>query len=217
VLFAAGAIGVAGSQTGLRQMPGRGAAIYQDPADPSRGARLTVAANGDIVVTGHLVNRVDPRGLDGAFAEPTPGAGDDQLGVQNVLGIVSWSGGVRLSSWLDQANLAATYPNGPDLLLQGMIMTPDINNAPAPNGQFSFEDPPGPYRGVARLLGGVVQKTMGTFGSPGTPGTGYGREWVYDERFRHRGLAPPAFPGFPRFTAATSLGIDSYTWRLGRF
>jgi hypothetical protein len=58
---------------------------------------------------------------------------------------------------------------------------------------------------------------MGTFGSPGTPGTGYARNWLYDERFRYRGLAPPAFPGFPRFTAATSLGIDSYTWRLGRF
>jgi hypothetical protein len=40
---------------------------------------------------------------------------------------------------------------------------------------------------------------------------------VYDERFRYRALSPPAFPGFPNFSAATSLGTDSYSWRLGLF
>jgi hypothetical protein len=57
---------------------------------------------------------------------------------------------------------------------------------------------------------------MGTFGQPSS-NLGYARDWVYDERFRFRALSPPAFPGFPNFTAATSLGIDSYTWRLGLF
>ena len=57
---------------------------------------------------------------------------------------------------------------------------------------------------------------MGTFGQPSS-NTGYARDWVYDERFRYRALSPPAFPGFPNFTAATSLGIDSYSWRLGIF
>src|SRR5262249_60430954 len=103
------------------------------------------------------------------------------------------------------------------LLLQGMSMAINLNGAPVPAGQVSFEDPNGAYRGIAKLLGGVVQKTMGTFGSPGSPGTGYARDWTYDERFRQRGLAPPLFPGFPNFTASTSVGIDDYTWRMGRF
>jgi hypothetical protein len=30
-------------------------------------------------------------------------------------------------------------------------------------------------------------------------------------------MSPPLFPGFPKFTAATGLGIDSYTFRAGRF
>jgi hypothetical protein len=57
---------------------------------------------------------------------------------------------------------------------------------------------------------------MGTFGQPSS-NTGYARKWLYDERLRYKALSPPAFPGFPNFTAATSLGIDSYTWRLGLF
>ena len=70
--------------------------------------------------------------------------------------------------------------------------------------------------GTSFVVGGVVQKTMGQFGQP-SPNRGYDRDWVYDERFRYRALSPPAFPGFPNFSAATSLGIDSYTWRLGLF
>src|SRR5262249_31479994 len=153
--------------------------------------------------------QVDPRGPDGNFDSP-PGSSDDRLGVQNVLGLVSWQGGIRLSSWLNGANLTATYPlvGSSDLLLQGMFMATDITGAPAPSGRTGFEDPSVPYRAIAKLPGGVVQKTMGTFGSPGTPGTGYARDWTYDDRFRQRGLSPPLFPGFPSFTASTSLGID---------
>jgi hypothetical protein len=219
VLFTTSTIGVAATEFGLRQEPGALSAIYQNPANPADGMRLTVVADGSIWITGHLAYRVEPRGPDLVFDSPLPGGGDDQLDVQNTLGVVSWSGGLRLSSWLSQANLGARYPTFPstDLALQGMFMAPNLPNGAAPNGQISFDDPSGVYRGIANLLGGVVQKTMGTFGSPGTPGTGYARNWVYDERFRHRGLAPPAFPGFPRFTAATSLGIDSYTWRGGAF
>jgi hypothetical protein len=218
VIFVNGTIGAAGGENGLRQTVNTTAAIYQDPLNPNAGSRMTVAANGNVFITGHLKYAVDSRGLDEVYGDPV-GSGDDQLPVQNVLGVVSWTGGVRLSSWLSQANLTARYPlvAGSDLILQGMFMAPNINNGAEPNGQVSFDDPNGAYRGLAKLLGGVVQKTMGTFGSPGTPGTGYARDWVYDERFRQRGLAPPLFPGFPKFTASTSLGIDDYTWRMGRF
>jgi hypothetical protein len=189
-------------------------AVYQDTVTLTRGMRLTVAADGNIFVAGPLNYRIEPRGADGFFSEPIPGdatgtSADDQLDVQNVLGIVSWglgmSGGVRLSAALTG-----------DLATHGMVFVANLSGNAEPSGQFSFDDPNGSYRGISLVLGGVVQKTMGTFGSPGS-NLGYARNWVYDERFRYRALSPPAFPGFPNFTAATSLGIDSYSWRLGIF
>jgi hypothetical protein len=196
-------------------------AIYQDTADASRGMRLTVAADGNVWITGPLNYRVDPRGADGFFSDPIPGdptgtSADDQMDVQNVLGVLSWAtpnptvpvsraGGVRLSSVLTG-----------DLATHGMVFAANLSNQAEPSGQFSFDDPNGAYRGISQVVGGVVQKTMGTFGQPSS-NLGYARDWIYDERFRFRALSPPAFPGFPNFTAATSLGIDSYTWRLGLF
>ena len=190
------------------------AAIYQDGVDATRGMRLTVAADGNIFIAGPLNYQVEPRGPDGFFSDPTPGdpggtSADDQMNVQNVLGVVSWgsgmAGGVRLSAALD-GNLAT----------HGMVFVANLSSSAEPSGQFSFDDPNGNYRGISTVVGGVVQKTMGTFGQPSS-NLGYARDWVYDERFRYRALSPPAFPGFPNFTAATSLGIDSYTWRLGLF
>jgi hypothetical protein len=231
VLFVTGAIGLQGTEYGLRQCPSTGVyavdcpgttgAVFNNALDPLVGSRWTVVADGNIFITGHLVLQRDPRGADvpePIFTEPIPGVGDD-LDVQNVLGVVSWSGGIRLSSWLGQANLLARYPaiDNQNLYLQGMFMAANLPNAAAPVGQLSFDDSGGAYRGQARLLGGVVQKTMGTLGSPGTPGTGYARDWVYDERFRHRGMSPPLFPGFPRFSATGGPGIDDYTFRAGRF
>ena len=196
-------------------------AIYQDTVTAANGTRLTVAADGNIWITGHLNYRVEPRGADGFFSDPIPGdasgtSADDQLDVQNVLGIVSWgttatwvptsrAGGIRLSSALTG-----------DLATHGMVFVANLSGQAEPSGQFSFDDPNGSYRGESLVLGGVVQKTMGTFGQPSS-NTGYARDWVYDERFRYRALSPPAFPGFPNFTAASGLGIDSYSWRLGIF
>jgi hypothetical protein len=196
-------------------------AIYQNTTNVNNGTRLLVAADGNIWITGDLNYRVDPRGPDDSFSDPIPGdasgtSPDDQLDVQNVLGIVSWatpspwvpasrSGGVRLSSTLTD-----------DLDTHGMIFAANLSGRPEPSGQFAFDAADGSFRGDSRLLGGVVQKTMGQFGQA-SPSRGYERKWVFDERFRYRALSPPAFPLFPNFTAATSLGIDSYTWRLGLF
>ena len=189
-------------------------AMFQDTADPTRGMRLTVAADGNIFIAGPLNYRVEPRGGDQFFSDPIPGddsgtSTDDEMDVQNVLGIVSWgagmAGGVRLSAALDG-----------NLDTHGMVFVANLNGSAQPSGQFSFDDPNGDYRGISTVVGGVVQKTMGTFGQPSS-NLGYARNWVFDERFRYRALSPPAFPGFPNFTAATSLGIDSYTWRLGLF
>jgi hypothetical protein len=196
-------------------------AIFQNTGTAADGTRLTVAADGNIWITGNLNYRVDSRGADGFYSDPIPGdstgtSADDQMDTQNVLGVVSWAtptawvptaraGGIRLSSAL----------NG-DLEIDGMLFVANLSTQAEPSGQFSFDDPNGSYRGISNILGGVVQKTMGTFGQPSS-NTGYARNWVYDERFRYKALSPPAFPGFPNFTAATSLGIDSYSWRLGIF
>ena len=133
--------------------------------------RLTVAADGNIWITGHLNYRVEPRGADGIFSEPIPGdatgtSADDQLDVQNVLGVVSWAtptpwvptaraGGIRLSSALTG-----------NLQTHGMVFVANLSGQAEPSGQFSFDDPNGTYRGESLVLGGVVQKTMGTFGQP---------------------------------------------------
>jgi hypothetical protein len=196
-------------------------AIYQS-ANVNNGTRLLVAADGNIWITGHLNYRVDSRGPDLIFSDPIPGdasgsSADDQLDVQNVLGIVSWatpspwvpasrSGAIRLSSALTEDPLDT----------HGMIFAANLSGRDEPSGQFAFDDPDGSFRGESRVLGGVVQKTMGVFGQT-SPDRGYQRKWVYDERFRHKALSPPAFPLFQSFTAATSLGIDSFTWRLGLF
>jgi hypothetical protein len=195
-----------------------GHAVFQDPTNVNNGSRLMVAADGNIWITGNLNYRVDPRGpgSDPVFSDPIPGEDDDQLDVQNVLGIVSWatpspwvpasrSGGIRLSRALTGR-----------LDTHGMIFAANLSGRAEPSGQFAFDDPDGSFRGESRVLGGVVQKTMGQFGQL-SPSRGYERDWVFDERFRYRALSPPAFPMFPNFTAATSLGIDSFTWRLGLF
>jgi hypothetical protein len=203
-----GAIGQPSTLTllGLRRNPAATAAI-------DANTRLNIAADGDIFIAGELSYAVDPRGADGIFSSPIPGdasgtSADDNLSVQNVLGVVSWNGGTHLSAALPVS----------DLKLHGMFMVPNINGgATTGEGQFSNDDPNGIYRGFANLLGGVVQQTMGILGTPGSPGTGFARNWVYDERFKFAGLAPPNFPGFPNFTAATSVGIDSFSWRQGLF
>lgn len=218
-----GAIGEPGSASsnGLRKNPSSTVTRAID-----KDTRLTIAADGDIFITGHLNYKVEPRGPDLVFSSPIPGdppgVSDDQMDVQNALGVVSWDGGIHLSSYLSQTNLNNTLPAGDshrdgDLRLHGMFMAPNINGGGnTGEGQISFDDYTGTYRGYARILGGVVQKTMGTFGQPSS-NTGYARDWVYDERFRYRGLSPPSFPGFPNFTTGVGLGIDSYTWRLGLF
>ena len=194
-------------------------AIYQDTVTLTRGMRLTVAADGNIFIAGPLNYRVEPRGADLFFSDPIPGdasgtSADDQLDVQNVLGVVSWGLNGTASAY---RAVSDCRPPSPATSRRTPWCSWRTRAAYAePSGQFSFDDPNGSYRGISTVVGGVVQKTMGTFGQPSS-NTGYARDWVYDERFRYRALSPPAFPGFPNFTAASGLGIDSYSWRLGIF
>ncbi|MFX6153062.1 hypothetical protein ABTF40_19365, partial [Acinetobacter baumannii] len=54
-----------------------------------------------------------------------------------------------------------------------------------------------PEKGSVFLIGGIIEKYYGTFGTfderTGQYRTGYGRAFTYDRRFL-QGLAPPYFP-----------------------
>lgn len=211
-------IGTAGTVFGLRRDPlaGTTAAIEQN-------TRLTIAADRHIYITGNLNYAVDPRGANGTFEAQGSPVIDDTMAVQNVLGIVSWDGGVYLSTGL---------PALGDVMIHGMIMAPNITRTSGTPftgngvGEFhfgAFNAAVGTgsacgtsYRGIVRLLGGVIQETMGCLGQPGIPGNGYARDWIYDERYRRAGLGPPEFPLFPTFTANSQPGIRTYSWRSTR-
>ena len=174
-------------------------AIYQDTTNVNNGTRLLVAADGNIWITGHLNYRVDPRGPDDIFSDPIPGdasgtSADDQLDVQNVLGIVSWatpspwvpasrSGGIRLSSALTG-----------DLDTHGMIFAANLSGRAEPSGQFAFDDPDGSFRGDFARTGrrrpedhGGIRSGIARAG--GTDGTGCTTS-ASGTRRCHRRLSP---------------------------
>jgi hypothetical protein len=129
-----------------------------------RDSRVTVATTGDIQITNNIT-----------YQDYTPGSVPSAEGTTNVLGILSWSGNVRIG---------ATAPN--DINVHATVMTP--------NGEFRVDNyTTGPFRGTATILGGVIENTYGAFGTVGTIKTGYLRTFVYDTRMG-RGVAPPFFP-----------------------
>jgi hypothetical protein len=132
-----------------------------------RNSRVTVAATGDILISNHL-----------RYENYTAGAGSNPPsaeGTRNILGIISWSGNVRIGTMA---------PN--DISVHATVMTP--------TGEFRVDDyDEGTPRGIATILGGVIENTYGTFGTFGDRNTGYGRNFVYDTRMA-RGMSPPFFP-----------------------
>lgn len=149
-----------------------------------RDAQMTVAATGTVSITNHLTYEVDPR-------NPPPG-----VDPQSVLGILSWNGDVVITT---------TAPN--DLQLHAVVM--------APNGEFRVDRyNQGSPRGTATLLGGAIQNTYGAFGTFSQSGqqTGYGRNFVYDQRML-QGMIPPFFPT-TGLLITTVYGLnDRPTWR----
>lgn len=161
-------------------------AITYDP-DPStstglygvvnRQTRLTIAAQGEINVTNHLV-----------YEAPPAGPGHNPA---NVLGLYSVDSQVVIEGSLT--------PN--DLYVDAVVLAPSSIASPAP-GQGGFW-----VRGWDRLpvkgniyhLGGTVQGRFGAFGGF-SPDSGYGRVMTYDWRLRSN-VAPPFFPVTDTYTA----------------
>jgi len=73
-------------------------------------------------------------------------------------------------------------------------------------------------RGTATLLGGVITDFYGAFGlfngSTGTQLSGYGRNFVFDDRMAS-GNAPPYFPSLNTFIAFTNDITDKMIWQEG--
>lgn len=139
----------------------------------------TVSSERDIVITNHILYEE---------YNPSPLSAE---GYDNVLGILSWGGNVRIGT---------TAPN--DINIHGIVM--------APHGVFSVDNyNVGSPRGTATLLGGLISEYYGPFGtfSGSNPVSGYGRNFVYDPRVLG-GIVPPYFPYMANFTSTDDNGLD---------
>ena len=111
----------------------------------------------------------------------------DNLEAKNILGIYSVGSDILIGNNHADSNLNA--PN--DVIINASLMSG--------NGVVEVESfDSGPARGSVRLLGGIIQKYYGGFGtfdsSNGNSLSGFGRLVSYDQRFG-LGMSPPAFPG----------------------
>jgi len=153
--------------------------------------RLSIAADGRIVITDHVV-----------YEAPPVGANDP---IQNVLGLYSWCSTPPTCPNRNVAVDGALAPD--DLFIDGSIL--------APWGSFSVIGwDTLPDSGTLHFLGGTVQDTFGPWGGFQTDPmgnvigyTGYDREMTFDARFLTNN-APPFFPlttqyASPRFPRVT--------------
>ncbi len=167
-----------------------------------RDTEVTVASEFDIVIADHI----QYQDFDAAVGSPgdVNYQGPNADGADNLLGILSWGGDVRIGS---------TAPD--NLNIHGVVM--------AKNGLFTvdnYTDRSRGGRGTTTLLGGAITQFYGAFGLfNGRTGqflSGYGRNFVYDSR-TEEGRAPPYFPYLDTFTAASTDIRDNLIWQEGGF
>ncbi len=150
-----------------------------------RDTQVSVAATGDVQITGNLT-----------YQDYTSGTSPSAEGTTNLLGLLSWNGNVRITS---------SAPN--DVSVHATVMTPV--------GEFHVDNyDQGSPRGTATILGGVIENTYGAFGtfSGSSQVSGYGRNFVYDTRMG-RGMAPPFFPTTGAVATALAGVNDRPNWQ----
>lgn len=147
----------------------------------------TIASERDIKITGNV-----------KYASYTSSPLSAE-GADNLLGILSWGGNVRITT------------SAPDNVeIHGVVM--------APHGVFTVDNyNSGSARGTATLLGGVISEYYGAFGTFGGMfgDTGYGRKFVYDERMME-GMSPPYFPYMTNFCSVvepTNALMQKLVWQ----
>ncbi|OGL43999.1 MAG: hypothetical protein A2149_02955 [Candidatus Schekmanbacteria bacterium RBG_16_38_11] len=150
-----------------------------------RDSQVTIVSSNSINITNDI-----------KYEDYTPGSTVNALGTQNILGIVSWDGNVTISTASpDNINVHAT------------VM--------AVNGEFTVTNySTGSPRGMATVLGGVIEKFYGAFGtfSGDVQKSGYGRNFVYDERMG-QGSSPPYFPTTGNFSSQQSGLENTPIWK----
>lgn len=161
---------------------------------------VTIASDADIVVADHIsyANYTAAIGNPGDASYVPPNA----MGETNLLGLVSWEGDVRIgTSAPDDVQIHGTI-----MARNGILQVDSYNNTGV-----------GP-RGTATLMGGVITDNYGAFGlfngRTGQYLSGYGRNFVYDERMG-LGSAPPYFPSLDTFIAFTNDISDKLVWQEG--
>lgn len=161
---------------------------------------VTVSGTDDIKITDNLVysDYTAAVGSPGDAGYVPPSA----EGTNNLLGLVTWEGDIRIGT---------SAPD--DIQVHGTIL--------AENGIFqvdNYDDSMAGSRGTATLLGGVVTDNYGAFGLfngfTGQQISGYGRNFIYDERMLV-GTAPPYFPTLNTFIAFTNDITDRLVWQEG--
>lgn len=160
--------------------------------------QTTVASAADMIITNHIVYQDYTPGVgtpgDAGYVPPTAD------GTTNLLGLVSWAGNVRIGT---------SAPN--DISVHSTIL--------ARQGVFQVDNySSGSPRGTATLLGGIISDDYGAFGTfngaTGLQVSGYGRNFVYDERME-TGSAPPYFPSLNTFVAFSNDIADKLVWQEG--
>ena len=151
-----------------------------------KDTQLTVASERDINITDHVLYEE---------YDTTPVLNADSY--TNLLGILSWGGDVVIDT---------SAPD--DLNVHGVVM--------AHLGSFEVDDyNKGSARGDVSLLGGMIAKFYGPFGtfSGESMLTGYGRDIVYDGRML-LGSSPPFFPIMTSFTVFEDGGLsEQLIWK----
>lgn len=152
-------------------------------------SQLTIVANQGVRITGHLRYEQPPcagvpvRNQDRSVT-PTL---CDNLAAQNVLGILSPTDDILIGN--DHADPELQAPNDLELHASLMASSGSIRvEGYQERGSFRVD------RGIAYVLGGLIQDSYGAFGTFGGSGRrGYNRAFTYDPRFE-AGMTPPYFP-----------------------
>ena len=157
--------------------------------------QTTIAASGSITITGNVQYQTPPNPSD-PTSNPT-----------NVLGLYASGGDIIIGT---------AAPN--NVIIQAVLMAG--NTTSGYNSSVNVQNHnSGSPRGNVNLLGGLIEKYYGPFGtfnpSTGTQVTGYGRAFTYDARMS-RGFTPPYFPTTNLFVIGPGtqlLAGAKPTWR----
>lgn len=142
-----------------------------------RDNQVTIAATGDIFINGSL-----------QYQDPNVNGSNPP---QNVMGILAETGDIVIRN-------KTSSPN--DYVIDASVMSLD--------GELKVENySSGNPRGTVTLVGGVTENTYGAFGtfSGNTQQTGYGRNFIYDRRFRDGTFSPPFFPVTQSFAGSSTI------------